>query len=110
MSIAREQREKFMDLPEELRKIPRWVCWAIEKRGEHSTIVPKDPKTGKDARKRDSETWGTFKQALEEYTRHAELYSGIGFLFRYKSSKCYVFQDEGGSIGLCDGTGLFWEG
>ena len=58
-------------LPHELLGRAQWVC--------HRAKIPYTPTTGRKADPTDSETWGTFAQACQAYTRGG--YDGIGFAF-----------------------------
>jgi putative DNA primase/helicase len=69
-------------IPRELKALPQWVCWSFKERKGKPTKIPKNPKTGGNAKADNPETWGEFGQAL----RHYEAYrkngvDGIGFMF-----------------------------
>lgn len=66
----------FDKIPEELRKLDRWVCWRIEDRGGKPTKVPINPLTGGRAMSNNPATWGTFYDAIERQD-----VKGIGFMF-----------------------------
>jgi primase-polymerase (primpol)-like protein len=66
-------------IPEELRKLGRWVCWQNDTRGGKLTKVPKDPKhPPRNAAVDDPMTWGTFEQAVKTYN-HGRM-RGIGLV------------------------------
>lgn len=60
------------NIPDEVKKYKTWVnCFADK--------IPKDPKTGQNAKTNDPETWGTFEQAVKNVERG--LFPHIGFVF-----------------------------
>lgn len=67
------------NVPEGLRREPRWICWNLEQRGGRNTKVPKDPKTGRNASSTDPNTWTTFDQAVAAFQGGS--FSGVGFIF-----------------------------
>jgi putative DNA primase/helicase len=69
-------------IPRELKARPQWVCWGWEKRKGKLTKVPKNPKTGGNAKSDAPNTWGTYAQALKHYEAHKNNgIAGIGFMF-----------------------------
>src|SRR5262249_812660 len=68
-------------IPAELRAYPQWVVWKLlpAKDGDKPRKMPYDPKTGKEAKAGQPETWGTYEQAVAAYRRGN--YAGIGFEF-----------------------------
>ena len=70
----------FDKIPEELRKLDKWVCWRIEDRGGKPTKVPINPLTGNRAMSNNPVTWGTFYDAIECLDKGTGL-KGIGFMF-----------------------------
>lgn len=67
-------------IPEELRAIPKWICWRGEydpKHPEKPKKVPINPHTGGKASSTDPATWTTFDHAVQA----GKKYSGIGFVF-----------------------------
>lgn len=68
----------YEHIPEELKKLPHWVCWKAEQ-GENGKLrkVPINPLTGGGAMSNISSTWTTFENAVNA----SEQYSGIGFMF-----------------------------
>ena len=67
-------------IPEELRAIPKWICWRGEydqKHPEKPKKVPINPHTGGMASSTNSATWTTFENAVQM----SKKYSGIGFVF-----------------------------
>lgn len=67
-------------LPEELRAVPKWICWRGEydpKHPEKPRKVPINPHNGGRASTTDPSTWTTFTHAVQMSGN----YSGIGFVF-----------------------------
>ena len=64
---------KIENIPEELQGLPRWVCWTKQDK------VPRNPKTGKNAKSNDPETWADFKTACEACEKYN--FAGVGFMF-----------------------------
>lgn len=64
-------------IPEELKKIDRWVCWQMEERDGKLTKVPYNPMSGGRAMSNNPATWGTFYDAVEK----SSSFDGIGFMF-----------------------------
>lgn len=67
-------------IPEELRAIPKWICWRGEydpKHPEKPKKIPINPHTGGKASSTDPTTWTTFEHAVQM----GKKYSGIGFVF-----------------------------
>ena len=64
----------FKNIPKEMIKYDQWVCWTKEKR-------PINPKNSwiTYASVTNSDTWGTFEQAVDAY--HRLNLRGIGFVF-----------------------------
>ena len=70
----------YQAIPQELRRLPNWVCWqAVQDERSHSGVSkrPIDPKTGNFAKSNDPSTWADFDTAV----RAAQKWSGIGFMF-----------------------------
>lgn len=67
---------------EELRNVPRWVCWKyapdVEK-PERMRKLPMDPITGGYASSTDPNTWSTFPVALKKYGE-VPSFDGVGFV------------------------------
>jgi hypothetical protein len=80
-------------IPEELRRIPNWVCWQLVfKAGATKpwTKVPKNPLTGGNAATDTPSTWTTFEEALAASPR----YDGIGFVFTMETGLAGVDLDH----------------
>lgn len=75
-------------IPAELKAFDHFVVWRYERRpakgeGEAEwTKVPKNPRTGRNAKSNDPSTWGTFDEALSVYQGGG--YDGIGFVVHKK--------------------------
>ena len=66
-------------IPETMREREQWVCWREEERDGKPTKIPVTPGAGGFASSTESETWASFKTALEyTETEHAD---GVGFVF-----------------------------
>ena len=79
-------------IPDELKALPRWVCWrAVPDPKSHSGISkqPVNPRTGGMARSNDPTTWTDFETAAAA----AVDYAGIGFMF-YESGYIGIDIDD----------------
>lgn len=79
-------------IPDELKAMPRWVCWrAVPDPKSHSGISkqPVNPRTGGMARSNDPTTWADFETA----SAAAVDYAGIGFMF-YESGYIGIDIDD----------------
>lgn len=67
------------NIPDELKRLPQWVCWRFVVRDGKRTKLPIDAKTGSAASSTDSDTWASFGEATLalEWSHH----DGIGFVF-----------------------------
>src|SRR5215471_8012099 len=71
----------YDNIPEELRALPNWVVWRLEKRANKSGIVrqtkvPYNARTNKLAKSNNPSTWSVFTAALDSL-KHG--YHGLGF-------------------------------
>lgn len=83
----------YEKIPEELKKLPCWICWkAVPDPTAHSGVkkTPIDPKTGDLASSTNSATWADFDTAVKA----SERFSGIGFVFDGKSGYFGVDVDD----------------
>jgi putative DNA primase/helicase len=62
-------------IPQELRRLPQWVCWHRETRDGKPTKVPYDAKTGQLAATNQPATWSTVENANARMD-----FDGIGFV------------------------------
>lgn len=67
------------NVPAELRREPRWVCWRRETRGGKVTKLPVDARTGRMAKSTDPATWATFEEAVAAVGRWR--CDGVGLVF-----------------------------
>jgi putative DNA primase/helicase len=82
--IPRPAAPTFDAIPDELRRLPQWVCWRLEERGGKHTKTPINAAdTLRRASTTDRATWATFDEAREAFeTWHASgRVDGIGFVF-----------------------------
>ena len=68
-------------IPQDLKAIPRWICWCAERRGDKMTKIPKDPRTGGNAKSTDPSTWADFDTAVRAWDQGRGRFDGIGFIF-----------------------------
>ena len=71
---------------EELKKLPHWVVWKKQKRGDKLTKVPYKP-NGELAKPNDPQTWSRFHTVASSASR----FDGIGFVF--SKNDPYIFID-----------------
>jgi len=62
----------YESIPEELKKVKQWVCWAGDK-------LPKNPYTGQNAQSNNKSTWSDFETACKAVQKYG--FNGIGFMF-----------------------------
>lgn len=62
----------YNNIPDELKKMKNWVCWAGDK-------LPKNPYTGGNAQSNNKQTWSDYNTAIEAIQKFNM--SGIGFMF-----------------------------
>jgi hypothetical protein len=73
------------NIPEELQRLNRWVCWKTEMKinkktsKEEPTKVLKIPWNGNNAKSNEPKTWGSYETALEGLKKFD--FDGIGFVF-----------------------------
>ena len=73
--------EQYKNIPESLKQLNQWVCFKLvynEKKGKHDKI-PKDPKTGYNAKANDPATWSDFQTAVKAVSKYG--FDGIGIEF-----------------------------
>lgn len=71
---------QISNIPSVLKETDRWVCWEEQMRDGKATKVPKSPVDGVDfASTNDSDTWGSFSDAIGAL--RGDGYDGIGFVF-----------------------------
>ena len=62
----------YESIPDELKKVKQWVCWAGDK-------LPKNPYTGQNAQSNNKDTWSDFQTACDAVGKYG--FNGIGFMF-----------------------------
>jgi len=70
--------EQYKNIPESLKKLNQWVCFKLKynkKKGKYDKI-PKDPKTGYNAKANDPATWSDFQTAVNAVSKYG--FDGIG--------------------------------
>jgi len=65
------------NISQEMKDIPQWILWKLEKRGGNLTKVPYQV-NGKKADITKSETWATYEKAFTAYD--SSIYTGLGFV------------------------------
>lgn len=82
MTLENKQSRISLDpagVPEELRMLPRWICWRYEVRDGKETKVPISPKAGKLMDATQLANGHPFAEALQALEKDSSL-AGIGFL------------------------------
>lgn len=64
---------KIENIPATLKSVPQWVCWL------GADKIPKNAKTGGNAKSNDSSTWADFETAVAACDKYH--FDGIGFMF-----------------------------
>lgn len=80
-------------VPAEIKKFDQWVCWRFVTRGQKQTKIPVRPDSGDTADSTDSQTWGTFDQALGGTCRLPRI-AGVGFVFAPDDPYCGIDLDK----------------
>jgi putative DNA primase/helicase len=73
--------EQYKNIPESLKQLNQWVCFKLEhneKKGK-SDKIPKDPKTGYNAKANDPATWSDYQTAVSAVSKYG--FDGIGIEF-----------------------------
>lgn len=73
--------EQYKNIPESLKQLNQWVCFKLEpneKKGKADKI-PKDPKTGYNAKANDPATWSDFQTAVKAVSKYG--FDGVGIQF-----------------------------
>lgn len=80
MGFRNDFNDRYSLIPEELKRLPNWVCYkAVPDERSHSGISKKpiNAKDGTYARSNDPSTWADFETAVSASVN----FSGIGFMF-----------------------------
>ena len=80
------------NIPDELFRGKKWVCWKWEKRNEAWTKPLYNPRTGKYAQSDKPSTWATFAEAWLQYESGS--YDGIGFVLSNADGFCGIDYDK----------------
>ena len=73
--------EQYKNIPENLKVLKQWVCFKLEhneKKGKADKI-PKDPRTGYNAKANDPATWSDYQTAVNALSKYG--FDGIGIEF-----------------------------
>lgn len=86
--------KEWGNIPQELKDRPQWVVWKfVYKAGQPKpSKVPYNPKTGKEAKANNPNTWGTYEQAIEAYRKGN--YDGLGYEFSKDDDKTGIDLDD----------------
>ena len=82
---------KIENIPEELKKIPNWVCYrtkAVKKADgtTKNTKIPINTNTGRLAKTSDSKTWAAYDLALQFLLDPTNDSVGLGFVFQHTNN------------------------
>jgi len=83
MGFINKSENKYNAIPEEMKRLPNWICWKAEQNEKaHSGInkIPINPLTGEKASSTAPETWTYFDTALSASENFRDI-SGLGFVF-----------------------------
>jgi primase-polymerase (primpol)-like protein len=68
-------------IPDDLKRVPRWVCWRYEKKDDGWAKMPIDANTGRWASSTKTSTWTAFEIAVDACERLTPRPDGIGIVF-----------------------------
>jgi len=82
-------------IPEELRALPQWLVWRLEKQKDKNgkinwTKVPYVPGTSHKASSIEPDDWVAFDVAYDAYVRRLRGVDGIGFVFTVSDPYCGI--------------------
>ena len=81
----------YQNVPEELRLLPKWVCWQYRDTDNGKrTKIPVNPLTKQWAKKNDPTTWVSFENAVA----HSAVYDGVGFMITQDDPYIFIDFDE----------------
>lgn len=73
-----ELEQKYIQIPQEIKAVKRWVCYKTEVRDGYETKIPTNAISGGYASTSDPNTWSSFKLALSGCVKYG--FSGLGFM------------------------------
>ena len=79
------------NIPQEMKDIPQWILWKLEKRGENLTKVPYHV-NGKKADTTKSESWTTYERVFTAY--ESSIYAGLGFVLTKETGLVAIYLDH----------------
>lgn len=76
----------YVNIPQELKRLKHWVCWGdadadfdnMSHQERQKQKMPKNPHTGGNAMANNSDTWGSFLEALSALKKYN--FKGLGFM------------------------------
>lgn len=73
--------EQYKNIPASLKQLKQWVCFKLEynEKKDKYDKIPKDPKTGYNAKANDPATWSDYQTAVKAVGKYG--FDGIGFEF-----------------------------
>lgn len=77
--VVQSPKSRYDVIPTELKNLRQWVVWQLQERGDATTKVPFDARTGLLASTTNPETWSSFEEVVARRTDGE--YDGIGFVF-----------------------------
>lgn len=80
-------------LPAQLRRLDRWVCWRYLTRNGKPTKIPFDAKSGREASSTDPQTWSSLAEVVHALGG-GTTFSGPGFVFAPEDGLCGVDLDR----------------
>jgi putative DNA primase/helicase len=80
-TYTRVSQSAFKNIPDELKKVPQWICWKLfQRENEKFSKMPINPHTGLEASTDKPRTWGTYQEAVNRFIADTTLH-GLGFVF-----------------------------
>ena len=73
-----ELEQKYMQIPQEIKLVKRWVCYKTEIKDGYETKIPTNAISGGYASTSDPNTWTSFKLALRGCIKYG--FTGLGFV------------------------------
>lgn len=84
----------FSQIPDELKAVPRWLCFKLGKRGGKITKIPRQAQSPRrNASSTNPDTWATFDEAVTAYEAN-DFIDGIGFVFSDEDEICGIDIDH----------------